>query len=266
MRQHGRANIDARSPRALGVCDRCGALYNLHQLNWQYGWQGPRLQNLRVLVCHSCMDRPNEQLRTIILPPDPQPVMNPRPENYLNANNPMSPIGASPNWNIAALNIWTVSGAPDAAMYGNMAQAGGIQSAFDGNLNKPLSMCAMMAPSDVVNFVGKNWAGDPAGVPTPAELDPPVPTHTLTAVIVTAPNDTPFLAAGATPYIVVASSDFDTWTTLASGTTAGTVGETLTITSFSNNNSYQYHIFSLDGDGVSAAAIAQIQISVGETG
>ena len=82
MRPHGRAFISARSPRALGVCDRCGALYNLNALQWQYEWAGTKLQNFRLLVCKSCLDVPQEQLRTIVLPPDPVPVMNPRPEAY----------------------------------------------------------------------------------------------------------------------------------------------------------------------------------------
>jgi hypothetical protein len=28
------------------------------------------------------MDQPQEQLRTVILPPDPLPIWNPRPQNY----------------------------------------------------------------------------------------------------------------------------------------------------------------------------------------
>lgn len=40
------------------------------------------LQNLRILVCRTCLDRPQIQLKTIILPPDPLPVLNPRPELY----------------------------------------------------------------------------------------------------------------------------------------------------------------------------------------
>jgi len=79
---HGRASIDANAPRALGVCERCGFLYNLHTLKWQFDWRGTRLQNLRRLVCASCLDVPQQQLRTIVLPPDPVPVMNPRPEQY----------------------------------------------------------------------------------------------------------------------------------------------------------------------------------------
>lgn len=41
-----------------------------------------QLQNLRLLVCDTCLDVPSLQLKTIILPPDPLPVFNPRPEAY----------------------------------------------------------------------------------------------------------------------------------------------------------------------------------------
>jgi len=52
MRPHGRAQISQSHPRALGVCDRCGFVYNLDDLQWQNDWlQAPRLFNLRILVC-----------------------------------------------------------------------------------------------------------------------------------------------------------------------------------------------------------------------
>lgn len=42
------------------------------------------MQNLRILVCkgNNCLDTPQEQLRTIVLPPDPEPIINARPELY----------------------------------------------------------------------------------------------------------------------------------------------------------------------------------------
>lgn len=82
MYYHGRASISPTAPRALAVCDRCGFLYNHHNLKWQYQWVGPRLQNLKLLVCDGCLDVPQEQLRTLLLPPDPVPIPDPRPENY----------------------------------------------------------------------------------------------------------------------------------------------------------------------------------------
>ena len=83
MRPHGRAQISARAPRALAVCQRCGFLYNHDNLQWQWDWlQGPRLFNLRLLVCKPCLDKPQRQLGAIVLPPDPPPLWGALPEPY----------------------------------------------------------------------------------------------------------------------------------------------------------------------------------------
>jgi len=41
--------------------------------------------NLRILVCNDCYDTPQEQLRAIIVPADPVPVMNPRIQDFVTA-------------------------------------------------------------------------------------------------------------------------------------------------------------------------------------
>ena len=38
--------------------------------------------NKQLLVCNDCYDRPQEQLRAIILPADPVPISNPRIQDY----------------------------------------------------------------------------------------------------------------------------------------------------------------------------------------
>lgn len=78
----GRAKTSARDPRAFAVCDRCAIWYNHHQLTWQYDWAGASLINKRILVCESCYDEPQNQLRAIILPADPMPIVNPRTEPF----------------------------------------------------------------------------------------------------------------------------------------------------------------------------------------
>ena len=50
---------------------------------WQFQFAGPNLQNLRLLVCQRCMDVPQPQLKPRILPPDPMPTLNARPERFL---------------------------------------------------------------------------------------------------------------------------------------------------------------------------------------
>jgi hypothetical protein len=80
--RYGRATINPGAPEAIGVCDRCGFLYDLRALRWQMEWAGTTMQNLHLRVCPTCLDVPQEQLRTIVLPPDPPPVADPRIEPY----------------------------------------------------------------------------------------------------------------------------------------------------------------------------------------
>lgn len=86
-RPHGRARVNPQSPESFGRCDRCSLWYNLNDLAFQFDYRGLKLQNLGLRVCRRCLDKPSPQLRPIILPPDPVPVMNPRPENFAAAEN-----------------------------------------------------------------------------------------------------------------------------------------------------------------------------------
>lgn len=79
------ARVDERNPEAWAKCDRCGFWYSRGDLAFQYEWSGTHLYNTGLLVCttgNRCYDKPFEQLRTIILPPDPPPVLNARTENF----------------------------------------------------------------------------------------------------------------------------------------------------------------------------------------
>jgi len=78
----GRARTNATSPQAHGICDRCGFRYNHDDLSWQYDWAGASLINRGILVCSTCLDTPQEQLRAIVLPADPVPILNPRIEYF----------------------------------------------------------------------------------------------------------------------------------------------------------------------------------------
>jgi hypothetical protein len=82
MRPHGRAKVNSRNPEAFAICDNCGFLYNHSELRWQYQWAGNKLINFRQLVCRRCNDIPQTQLRAIVIPADPVPIMNPRVQNY----------------------------------------------------------------------------------------------------------------------------------------------------------------------------------------
>lgn len=79
----GRAVTNPDSPRAHAICDRCGFRYNHSDLHWQFDYRGRTLQNIRILVCETCLDDPQPQLKPRILPPDPLPVLNARTEPYI---------------------------------------------------------------------------------------------------------------------------------------------------------------------------------------
>jgi hypothetical protein len=84
--QSGRASTSATSPQAHAICDRCGFRYNHINLKWQYDWRGASLQNIRLLVCNSCYDTPQEQLRAIVVPADPVPINQPRTQDFVTAS------------------------------------------------------------------------------------------------------------------------------------------------------------------------------------
>jgi hypothetical protein len=48
-------------------------------------WRGASIQNIKLLVCSDCYDTPQEQLRSIIIPADPMPIINARVEDFVNA-------------------------------------------------------------------------------------------------------------------------------------------------------------------------------------
>ncbi len=81
----GRARTSATNPQAHAICDRCGERLNHVDLSWQFDWAGAGLINKRLLVCNHCMDTPQQQLRSIVLPADPPVIMNARPEYFVEA-------------------------------------------------------------------------------------------------------------------------------------------------------------------------------------
>jgi len=84
----GHATTDPSAPEAFGICDRCGFTYNLaRDLPWQFDFRGPRLANLRLRICRPCQDTPWEFYKPIVVPPDPLPVLNPRPQQTNTGSN-----------------------------------------------------------------------------------------------------------------------------------------------------------------------------------
>jgi hypothetical protein len=65
------------------MCDQCGFIWSHSSLSFQYDFMGgPAVQNTRILVCPKCEDGWNYQNQLFIIPPDPPPYANTRPEPY----------------------------------------------------------------------------------------------------------------------------------------------------------------------------------------
>lgn len=262
MRPHGSANISATRPAALGICDRCGRRANHYRLRWQYDWRGPKLQNLQFLVCdQGCYDAPQENgQRTIVLPADPVPIMNARPEAVVQDDNPLSALGASPNVYLPQYGM----------QIGNLTGGGGIRSAFDGSANKPawMSACNAISKSSYNNYVGINWSGNVSNLNMPSSLKPPILKHSLISYTITAPNDRGFLGNSPTSYVVQASpvdtSLYGAWTTISSGVTSGSPGEEISVDC--TGPTMQFHRVGVLGDQINFVAVAQVQFSVAQIG
>lgn len=94
--QSGRAKTSATNPQAHAICDRCGFRYNHAELKWQYDWRGAMIQNIKILVCDTCYDTPQEQLRSIVVPADPTPIVNARVQDFAAAESNYQTITAPP--------------------------------------------------------------------------------------------------------------------------------------------------------------------------
>ncbi len=232
-------------------------------------YRGPKLQSLGILVCISCLDIPNEQERTIILPQDPVPINFARPENYVNADNPASYLGYDPaNSFLPTLQL--------GENIGNMVMGAGVNAAFDGGvvtsslgttISRGFSNCANLANSvsSYQNWVGKNWAADATGTLATMPSTVAAQTHIVSSFTLISPGDQPFLLTGATGYTLDGSANGVTWTTIYSGTTAGTAGEIITATTTSQAP-YQYHRATIQGDGISQVGIAQLVLNISDAG
>lgn len=106
----GRARISSKNPQALGICDRCGFTYNHVNLQWQFDWRGSTMQNVRILVCRSCLDVPQEQQRAIVVPADPVPIMNARVENWATAETDYRAVASIPTIDpFTGLPVYTIN-------------------------------------------------------------------------------------------------------------------------------------------------------------
>jgi hypothetical protein len=272
----GRARVNARFPRAHAICDRCGFRYNHQDLSWQFDWQGPRVINKRILVCEDCLDRMQEQKRVIVIPADPLPIMNPRPEDYVSSQNPIrvsqSANARGPSGFLDDDHLTDAVG----GRYGGNNTFKNARLAFNGNPCQDARMSAFMpvSISGYNNFIGYLFPVDPSGVQyfpatAPLPLNPSGMTPTtqdvlvfgVNRVVVYAPSDSSFNGTS-TPmgYQIISSVPDDgvTNTVVATGTTAGTVAEVLDISIPTKNYSTIKIIF--NGNGVYPLYVAQMEL------
>jgi hypothetical protein len=80
--QSKHVRVNPNNPSAAAECDLCGRWYNLVDLKFNMEWSGTHIYNTGSLRCRECLDVPQEQWRTIVLPPDPPPVLNARVPNF----------------------------------------------------------------------------------------------------------------------------------------------------------------------------------------
>jgi hypothetical protein len=150
----GRARTSATNPQAHAICDRCGFRYNHVDLRWQMGYAGAGLVNKRLLVCRSCHDEPNAQLRAFVIPADPVPIVNPRVEPFdwdqvdrrqLSGFNTVDPVTGLPVQQ-GDTRVTTIDGGdPDAARVtqqtgaaaGSLNEEPGTDPNVDGSIGLP---------------------------------------------------------------------------------------------------------------------------------
>lgn len=87
-------------------------------MRWQFEWRGNRVINTRVLVHEDELDVPQRQLGTLVIPPDPLPLINARVENYSLDEQPVSTrYTIGPNGQAASIRVITQS--PGQPYYSN---------------------------------------------------------------------------------------------------------------------------------------------------
>ena len=83
MRKHPKhARVDPTSPRGWATCMRSGFVGQEQDLIDQVEWRGLKLVPTGIKALAPYIDKPQRQLGTIILSPDPVGLANARPEQY----------------------------------------------------------------------------------------------------------------------------------------------------------------------------------------
>lgn len=97
-RYHSKARIDAYKPEGHGTCDRCSQIVTKADMIWEMEYRGNSLMRTGFLVCSTCLDKPYEGWRPILLPADPVPLLNSRTEPFLIEENSVAPSNTVNNF------------------------------------------------------------------------------------------------------------------------------------------------------------------------
>lgn len=199
---HHRARARARSPRAFGVCDFCGGWFNRVDLLEVMEYYGTSVRWTGYLADRDCLDKPQPQLQPYILPPDPVPIKNPRPEIFsisrgANGYTQMTtwgpgdfsvpyPIRTSKSALLAAAA--SLSGVPTPANYADLSAAIPLSSVT--TLLVPLVPASSGGP--LTNDTGATVLTDDSGN-TILMQDPGAPRRTF--LLLYNPNTTPIVVS-----------------------------------------------------------------------
>lgn len=135
----------------MGECDRCGLWHSLDAMSRQFQWAGNSLVDTGLLVGSDCLDVPQDQYRSLILPPDPVPRENPRPS--------------------ANVTAWPIIGQPLPTSPENLGFTQFVLGASQPGLY-PTTKAAVLAQ-----------AATASGIPTPVTTDDSIRVATVNASI-----------------------------------------------------------------------------------
>lgn len=120
-----KVHVDPRDPKGVAMCDGCGFWVSYETLREQVDFRGGWTpEKTGLFVCATCDDVPQPYYQRQVLPPDPVPLRNPRPDpnvpsdsgwGYLTDSNndiivTQTGAGLEPSLNFNAKPIVTATG------------------------------------------------------------------------------------------------------------------------------------------------------------
>lgn len=129
-------------------------------------WRGPTLMNIEIYVCRPCYDKPQENIRAIVLPADPVPIVKAFPE-YFEAYETNERVTSGQNTVDPVTGITIYGGNVRITQDGNIrsTQVTGVAS---GSFNQTPGVGLIAVPDDI----GEDDPGLPRGFDVVPETGP----------------------------------------------------------------------------------------------